>query len=95
MAIQKLLEARVLYIPSLEDVLYAAYMVADLQSKLRERNLRGSGSKKELIDRLKKGDRPCAEQMAAERRVTKCMPETITILGSLDNSGVKPTFSVD
>ncbi|MCG3142237.1 MAG: hypothetical protein HDKAJFGB_03645 [Anaerolineae bacterium] len=68
-------------IPStIEETLECIFQVAQLKKLLQERNLKLSGSKSELVERLVLSDRSGMEKIARKGRVMKCSATALELL---------------
>lgn len=65
---------------TLQESLDRIMTAGDIKELLRERGLRLSGNKADLVDRLIQADRLAAEEIASKRRFMKCSPESAELL---------------
>jgi hypothetical protein len=66
----------------LEDCVYIAFTAARLKKMLKERGLKTSGSKEELVDRLIESDRDAVQRMVSDLSIMRCSPEAQTLAES-------------
>lgn len=79
-AIDRFIRDGVLIPSTIEETLICIFQVAQLKKLLRERNLKLTGSKSELVERLVLADRSGMEKIAKKGRVMKCSPMAAELL---------------
>jgi len=79
-AIERFVRNGVLVPATLEESLSAVLQVAELKKLLKERNVKQSGSKSELVEKLVEADRNGAEKLFKKHRVMKCSESALTML---------------
>jgi hypothetical protein len=85
-AIERFVRAGVLIPATLEESLSVIFQVAELKKLLKERGVKQSGNKSELVEKLIDTDRIGAEKLLAKHRVMKCSE---SILSMLENQKIE------
>ena len=83
-AIERFIQDGTLVPASLEETLECIFQVAQLKKLLQERNLRLTGNKSELVERLVISDRAGMEKVARKGRVMKCSEMALEILSEYE-----------
>ena len=79
-AIQRFIEDNSLVFCGLEESLYRVFTANDLKKFLKEKELKQSGSKPELIERLINHDRLMAEKLVSNYKIMKCSAQALNFL---------------
>ena len=79
-AIERFVRDGVLVPATLTESLSAILQVAELKNLLKERNIKQSGSKSELVEKLVEADQTGAEKLLKKHRVMKCSESALTML---------------
>jgi len=79
-AIERFVHNGVLVSATLEESLSVAFQVAELKKLLKERDLKQSGSKSELVEKLISTDRAGVEKLLKKNRVMKCSESALAML---------------
>lgn len=91
-AIDRFIRDGVLIPSTIEETLGCIFQVAQLKKLLQERNLKLTGSKGELVERLVLSDRSGMEKIAQKGRVMKCSPMALELLAEHEK---KKQFALD
>jgi hypothetical protein len=84
LAIDRFIDESVLVPCTLQESVSKLVTVSDLKELLKERELRLSGKKADLVDRLVEADRAAAEEIVGKRRIMKCSSEAIKLLNAFE-----------
>jgi hypothetical protein len=79
-AVERFVRDGVLVTATLEESLIAVFQVTELKKLLKERDIKQSGSKSELAEKLVEADRTGAEKLLKKHRVMKCSESALTLL---------------
>jgi hypothetical protein len=83
-AIERFIEDGALISVTLEETFECIFQVAQLKKLLQERNLKLTGNKSELVERLVLSDRKGMEKIARKGRVMKCSETALEILSEFE-----------
>jgi len=77
---------------TIEETLECIFQVAQLKKLLQERNLKLTGNKSELVERLVLSDRSGMEKIAQKGKVMKCSPMALVLIAEY---GKRKQFALD
>jgi hypothetical protein len=84
LAIDRFIDEGALVPCTLQEGVGRLLTVSDLKGLLKERELRLSGNKADLIDRLVEADRTAAEEIVGKRQIMKCSNEALKLLEAFE-----------